>query len=115
MKEKRKYLAMALTFVMLATSVVYAPANASAAISGSKTKKTKRYTISKVSGTYSSAVKVVLKAKKGYKIYYTTSGKLKKSKWIKSGKKKTFNIKKTTTLSIYVVKKSQKVTAKKLK
>lgn len=115
MKEKRKYLAMVLAFVMLATSVTYAPAKASAAAGGSKTRNTKRYTISKVSGTYSSAVKVVLKAKKGYKIYYTTSGKLKKNKWIKSGKKKIFNIKKTTTLSIYAVKRSQKVTAKKLK
>lgn len=115
MKKKRKYLAMVLTFVMLVSSVAYAPAIAGAATSGSKTKGTKRYKISKISGTYSSAVKVVLKAKKGYKIYYTTSGKLKKNKLIRSGKNKTFNIKKTTTLSIYAVKKSQKVTAKKLK
>ncbi len=115
MKEKRKCLAMILVFVMLVTSVAYAPVISDAATSGSKTKNTKRYTISKRSGTYSSAVKVVLKAKKGYKIYYTTSGELKKNKLVKSEKKKTFNIKKTTTLSIYAVKKSQKVTAKNLK
>lgn len=78
------------------------------------TKNTKYYTISKKAGTYTSTIKVKVKAKKGYKIFYKTSGKFKKSKVIKSGKSKTFTIKKTTVLSLCAVKKSVKVTKQKL-
>ncbi len=77
-------------------------------------KKTKYYTISKKAGTYTSAIKVKVKVKKGYRVYYKTSGKFKKSKGIKSGKSRTFRIEKTTVLSLCAVKKSEKVTNKKL-
>lgn len=115
MYKRRKITAVLIVLIITITSVSYTPVTASAAVKGSKIKKTKRYTISRISGIYSSTIKVKVKAKKGYKIYYTTTGKLKKSKVIKSTKSKTFNIKKTTTLSIYVVKKSAKITKKKLK
>lgn len=45
---------------------------------------------------------------------YKTSGAYKKSKVIKSGKSKTFKVKKTTVLSLCAVKKSEKVTNQKL-
>ena len=113
MNQKTRKVAFVLTAVMILYSVMstVTPADAAAGVS----KGTKWYTISRTSGTYTSAVHVSLKAKKGYQIYYSTSGKLKKSKVIKSGKKKIFHIKKTTTLSLYIGKKSEKITASKLK
>ena len=66
--------------------------------------KKKGYTLSKKPGTYKKAVKVKIKAKKGYKVYYSTNGKFKLSKVVKSKKKKTIKIKKTKTLYIYCVK-----------
>lgn len=75
----------------------------------------KGYTISKKAGKYSGSVKVKVKAKKGYTVYYTTTGKLKKSHRIKASKSKTFTFKQTKTLRIYVVKASKKMTAKKLR
>lgn len=75
---------------------------------------TKRYLISKKAGNYQKAVQVTVKAKKGYKVYYTTSGTFQMGKVIKSGKSKKISIKKTTTLSVYAVKKTAKVTAKKM-
>lgn len=75
----------------------------------------KGYTISKKVGKYSGSVKVKVKAKKGYIVYYTTTGKLTKSHRIKASKAKTFTFKQTKTLRIYVVKASQKMTAKKLR
>lgn len=112
MNQKTRKVAFVLTAVMILYSVMstVTPADAAAGVS----KGTKWYTISRTSGTYTSAVHVSLKAKKGYHIYYSTSGKLKKSKVVKSGKKKAFHIKKTTTLSLYIVKKSEKITASKL-
>ena len=77
-------------------------------------KSTKYYTISQKAGTYKKAIKVKVKAKKGYQVFYKTSGKFKKSKVIKSGKSKTFKIRKTTVLSLCVIKKSVKVTNQKL-
>ncbi|MCR5798230.1 MAG: carbohydrate-binding domain-containing protein [Eubacterium sp.] len=94
----------------LVTSVV--PSNhgqASAAVKG------KGYSISKKAGTYRGTIKVKLKAKKGYKVYYSTSSKLKVKKVLKSKKSKTFTIKKTSTLKILAVKSSKKVTKKYLK
>lgn len=113
MNQKTRKVAFVLTAVMILYSVMstVTPADAAAGVS----KGTKWYTISRTSGTYTSAVHVSLKAKKGYHIYYSTSGKLKKSKVVKSGKKKAFHIKKTTTLSLYIGKKSEKITASKLK
>lgn len=77
-----------------------------------KVKKAERYKINKKAGTYSSTVKVKLKAKKGYKIYYTTSKNFKKKNVVKSGQTKTIKIRKTKTLSIYVVKKNEKFSKK---
>lgn len=73
------------------------------------------YTLSKAAGTYQSAVKVQIKAKKGYKVYYTLNGTFSLKKLVKSGKKKTVTISKTKTLSVYAVKKTKKLTAKALK
>nr|MCR5690847.1 carbohydrate-binding domain-containing protein [Eubacterium sp.] len=75
----------------------------------------KGYTISKKTGTYTSAIKVKLKAKKGYVPYYTTGSAFKKGKKIKAGASKTISVKSTKTLSVYSVKKSKKVTKKLLK
>ena len=72
------------------------------------------YRISKNAGTYSAAIDVEIKAKKGYKVYYTTSGKFKTGRVIKSGKKKTISVEKTTTVSVYAVKKTAKVSARQL-
>lgn len=80
----------------------------------SKKVATRRYVISKKAGTYSETIHVKVKAKKGYKVYYTTSGTFKTSKAVANGKSVSISIKKTTTLSIYAVKQSAKVTAKKM-
>ncbi|MCR4842255.1 MAG: hypothetical protein K5840_03210 [Eubacterium sp.] len=76
----------------------------------------KGYTLSKKAGTYTGSVKVKIKAKKGYKVYWSYSKKGFKTKnVVKSGKTKKLTIKKTKTLYVYAVKKSVKLTAKKLK
>ena len=75
----------------------------------------KAYTISKKAGKYNNSVKLKLKAKKGYTVYYSTGKKLSLSKKVTSSKSKTFTFKKTTTLKVYAVKKSKKLTAAKLK
>lgn len=69
----------------------------------------------KQAGTYSSQIKIKLKAKKGYKVYYSVNGKFKKKNMVKSKKKKTITISSTKTLQVYAVKSSKKVTAKNLK
>lgn len=74
----------------------------------------KGYTISKSTGTYNESLNVKLKVKKGYKLYYTTNGKFKAKKVIKSRKTKTVKISKTTTLSVYAIKKNKKITVKKI-
>lgn len=71
------------------------------------------YTLSKQAGVYQEKVRVKLKVKKGYRVYFTNNGKFAKTKVVKSGKVKTFTIKKTTTLSLYVSKKA--MTVKQLK
>ncbi len=113
MNKKIRKAALFMSVIMFVYSVLSITTVVDAATGDSK--RTKRYTISKTSGTYVSAVNVSLKAKKGYKIYYSTTGKLKKSNVIRSGKKKVFYIKKTSTLSMYVVKRSEKITTSKLK
>ncbi len=95
-------LAMAMVFSLIPLS---APTSAQAKA---------KYTVSKQSGNYTSRVKTTVKVKKGYKVYYTTDSKFTAKKVIKSGKKKTFTFKKTTSLKLVVVKKSQKVSKKKL-
>ena len=71
---------------------------------------TKGYTISKGSGTYSTVIQTRVTVKKGYKVYFTKNGIFKLSKVIKSGKTKTFTIKKDSGLQLIAVKKSKKVT-----
>ena len=78
------------------------------------TKKPIGFTISKTSGTYEKAFSVKVKAKKNYKVYYKTGRKFNSKKVIKAGKAKSFVIKSTKSLSFYAVKKSKKVTTKKL-
>lgn len=75
----------------------------------------KGYTISKKAGTYTKAVTIKVKAKKGYTVYYTTGKKLTINKKIKSRKTKKFTFKSTKTLKVYAVKSSKKITKKKLK
>ncbi len=110
MKRKKRMISLFLVAALLLISI-QVPEYASAK---GKVKKTKYYTISKKAGTYTSAIKVKIKAKTGYRVYYKTSGKFKKSKVIKSGKSKTFKIKKTTVLSLCAVKNNKKVTNRKL-
>ena len=108
----------------LALSFAYVPTSAQAASknkvnkSVSTKKNTKKkpvgFKISKNAGTYAKKVKVKVKAKKNYKVYFTTGKKFKKSKVIKAGKSKKFTFKKTTTLKLLSVKKSKKVSTKKL-
>lgn len=77
--------------------------------------KNKKYTISRKPGVYSSPMKIKLKAKKGYKVYYSFNGKFKTKKKVRSGKKKSFLLSQTKTLQVYAVKTKKKITAKMLK
>ena len=88
-----------------------------AAKKSKKSKKSKKpvgFKISRTSGTYDKKVTVKVRAKKKYKVYYTTKRKFKKKMVIKPGKLKTFKFDKTTTLRLFAVKKSKKMTTKKL-
>lgn len=111
MKRKKHIISLLLVVALLLTTVCQIPMRVKAK---GNTKKMKYYTISKKAGTYTSAIKVKIKVKKGYKVFYQTSGTFKKSKVIKGGKSKIINIKKTTVLSLCTVKKSMKITNKKL-
>ncbi|MBO4396618.1 MAG: carbohydrate-binding domain-containing protein [Eubacterium sp.] len=75
---------------------------------------TKKYTISEKGGDYQNETQTTVKALSGYKVYYTTNGTFTSAKKIKSGASKTFYIKKDTALQLIAVKKSVKVTNKKL-
>lgn len=97
------------------TSISASASENNAALYAANKIKTKKYTISKQAGTYSSQIKVKIKAKKGYKVYYSLNGKFKAKKVIKSKKKKTITISSTKTLHVYAVKSSKKITNKKLK
>lgn len=79
-----------------------------------KYKKNKVLHYFKKGRTYTSAIRIKIKVKKNYKVFYQTSGTFKKSKVINGGKSKVIKIKKTTVLSLCAVKKSVKVTSKKL-
>ncbi|MBE5924239.1 MAG: carbohydrate-binding domain-containing protein [Lachnospiraceae bacterium] len=112
MTHAKKLLARFMVFALI---MAYIPTSATTSSAASSKVSTKAYTISKKAGTYSSDLSVTITAKKGYKVYYTTGSNLTTSKVIKSGKSKTIKISKTTTLKIYAVKKSTKITKKKLK
>lgn len=112
MKKAKKLMAK---LMVLALVLAYIPAPAANVSAASNKVSTKMYTLSQKAGTYTAAFKLTIKAKKGYKIYYSTGSNLNIKKVIKSGKKKTIKISKTTTLKIYAVKKSTTITKKKLK
>lgn len=104
MKGKKPVISMFLAAVLLLSTVFQTPVYAG----------TKYFTVSKKAGAYSSVIQVKVKAKQGYQVFFKTSGTFKKSKVIKSGKSKTFQIRRTTVLSLCAVKKSEKVTNRKL-
>ncbi|MBQ8086605.1 MAG: carbohydrate-binding domain-containing protein [Lachnospiraceae bacterium] len=112
MKKTRKLLAKLMVFALI---LAYIPTPAENVSAASDKVTTKKYTLSKKAGTYTSAFKLTIKAVKGYKVYYSTGSNLNIKKVVKSGKKKTIKISKTTTLKIYAVKKSATITKKKLK
>ena len=98
---------------ILSCSLLFYTSSPSYTEAKSNTVIKKAYTISKKAGKYNNSVKLKLKAKKGYTVYYSTGKKLSLSKKVTSSK--TFTFKKTTTLKVYAVKKSKKLTAAKLK
>lgn len=104
----RKYLSFVLAASMVGS---FAPAISASAAAVSKT----GYTLSQKAGTYNKAITVKLKAKKNYKVYYTTGANLSTKKVVLSQKTKSVKISKTTTLKVYAVKSGKKVTAKTLK
>lgn len=110
--RRRKAVAAAVAAAMVISGLSAVPDGKKA--EAADVKKT-GYTLSKAAGTYQSTVKVQIKAKKGYKVYYTLNGTFSLKKLVKSGKKKTVTISKTKTLSVYAVKKTKKLTAKALK
>ena len=107
MQKAKKGIAGVLVCALVGSCLTVNQAEAEVALKG--------YTISKKAGTYTDKATVKVKAKKGYIVYYTTGTKLSKSKRIKAKKTKSFTFKKTSTLRIYAVKQSKKMTAKKLK
>lgn len=72
------------------------------------------YRISKKAGSYSRSVTTTVKAKKGYNVYYSTTGKFQKRNVILSGKSKAFTFQTTTTLYLYPVKTSKKMSTSRL-
>ncbi len=109
MKLRKRWMAKVLVCALVVASTVDGSAGKEAQAAKVAVLK-KAYTLTKKAGTYQGKVKVKLKAKKGYKVYYSTNGALKKKHVVKSGKVKTFTFKKTTTLSVFAVKKSKKIT-----
>ncbi len=74
------------------------------------------YTLSQKAGTYKGQVKVTLKAKKGYRVYWSyNKKKFKLSHAVMSGMSKTFNIKSTKTIYVYAVKNTKTLTQSQLK
>ena len=74
----------------------------------------KGYSITKDSGTYMTSVDTTVTVKKGYKVYYTTNGTFSTTRVIRSGKTKTFSIRKNTTIRLITVKNKTKVSRRKL-
>ncbi len=79
-----------------------------------KVKNPVGYKVSTNSGKYTYTQRVKIKAKKGYTVYYTTSGKFKTNKKLKSKKSVILTMKKDTTLRLYVEKNGKKVTVKQM-
>lgn len=88
-KARRNAKKLIANIMIMALVLAYIPAPAAQVNAASNKVSTKMYTISKKAGTYSATFKITIKAKKGYKVYYTTGSNLSVKKVIKSGKKKT--------------------------
>lgn len=78
-------------------------------------KKPTGYTVSTPSGRIfhyedRNVGKIKLKAAKGYQVYYTTTGKFKKSQKIRSGKTKILQVTQTMKLKVFAVQNKIKVT-----
>ncbi|MBR1866632.1 MAG: hypothetical protein IJ801_09010 [Lachnospiraceae bacterium] len=109
MRTVKKIITWILILGLLVTSADFGNISVQAA---SGKVSTSKYTISKKPGTYTDSVSITIKAKKGYKVYYTTGSKLSVKHIIKSGKSKKLKFTKTTTLKLYAVKKSTSITKK---
>ena len=110
MKALKKRFIVFLVLAALAASLV--PVLGSADLTAqAKSVSVAGYKLSKGDGTYQGSVKVKVTAKKGYKVYYSTTAKLVKKNVIKSQKSKTFTFNETTILRVYAVKNSKSVTA----
>ncbi|WP_455056421.1 hypothetical protein [Jutongia sp.] len=109
----RRLLVWTMTAALTITGVPYSGTTASAKNASGVSQK--QYTISKKAGTYKNKVTFKVTAKKGYQLYYTTGKTLRVKKKIASGRSKKLTIKKTTTLSVYAVRKGTTLTAKQLK
>ncbi len=77
--------------------------------------KAKQYALSHEAGTYDDPIKLTIKAKKGYKIYYTTGKTFAHDQFIKSGKKKSVLINRDVTIRLYYCKKNVSLSKKKLR
>ena len=109
---RSRVMAAVLALTMLLAAVE--PAGALLAQAAPSTVSTKQYTLSYRAGKYTAPLSVTIKAKKGYKVYYTTGKKLVAKQLIASKKSKTLTFKKTTTLRLYGVAAKTKVTSKQL-
>lgn len=108
-QKKSKIFAGVLILSLFLSGLQLQGTKVSAAVTG------KGYTVSKKAGTYTDKVTVKLQAKKGYKVYYATNGKLKTSQVVKSEKYRNIVIKNTTNLYVYAVKKNKTVKTAQLK
>ena len=73
MKKAKKLLAK---FMVLALILAYIPTPAVTTSAAGNKVTTKKYTLSQKAGTYSSAFKLTIAAKKGYKVYHSTGSNL---------------------------------------
>lgn len=110
MKKAKRLLSYILVLSLIVSCVNVTTVSASTKVS------TGKYILSNAAGTYNAAFTLKIKAKKGYKVYYTTgSTGFTKSKLVKSGKTKSIKISKTTKVRIYAVKSTKIITKKALK
>lgn len=112
MKMRKKVIAAVLTVAVTAAALPQSTAYKTAAGTQAGISQ-KAYSLSKKAGTYTKKIKITLRAKNGYRVYYSKNGSLTKSNVLKSGQSKTFTISKTSTLTLYPSKTA--MTAKQLK
>ena len=88
--------------------------NKSVYASGNESIKTSQYTITPAEGQFEKAFNIQIGAKKGYRVYYTFSNKFSIKKFTKPGKTKAIKVNKNVTLKVIAVKKSLRLSNKKL-